>query len=219
MIPIDRHHGRVALLNRNNVDTDAIMPKQFMKSVSRTGYGPHAFDDWRYLAPGEFGVDCTQRALNPEFELNQPCYSGASILLTRHNFGCGSSREHAVWGLLEYGFRVIIAESYADIFRSNCTNNGLLSIELAPEYIEHLIRAVERQPVFELHVSLEQQVVVSDDGFQFHFEINPNDKTRLLAGLDEIGVSLLRREFIETFEHQRKEHFPWMFQGGDGYFN
>lgn len=211
MKAINRHSGLVALLNRNDVDTDAILPKQFMKSVSRFGYGRHVFDEWRYTDVGTLGVDCSIRPLNPLFDLNQTRFEGASILLSRRNFGCGSSREHAVWGLAEYGFRVIIGESFADIFRSNCVNNGVLTIALSASQIEHLVKAVEATPGYQLAVCLEAQYVELPDGSRFAFEIAAPDKHRLISGLDAIGTTLLRADSIRAFEHAQKVRLPWLY--------
>lgn len=208
--PIDHHEGLVALLDRDNVDTDAILPKQFMKMITRTGYGPHAFDEWRYLDPGEPGADCSQRPLNPEFALNQPRYQGASILLTRSNFGCGSSREHAVWSLFEYGFVVIIGQSFADIFRSNCVNNGVLTISLKPDYIDYLATAVANAPGYSLKVELEAQCLQLPNGERLTFDIPTADKNRLLAGLDLIGSTLKQQARIKAFEQQQKRLLPWL---------
>ncbi len=213
MRPINIHSGIVALLDCNDVDTDAILPKQFMMSVSRSGYGLHVFDEWKYLDPGTFGMDCSRRTLNPAFELNQPRYQGASILLSRRNFGCGSSREHAVWGLAECGFRIIVAESFADIFRTNCINNGLLPIQLGPAEITHLVTAVKKKPGYRLETWLEEQTIRTEEGILFRFSIPMADKTRLLRGYDAIEGSLLQRERIENFEKQRRERFPWLFGG------
>ena len=208
--PIDHHEGLVALLDRDNVDTDAILPKQFMKMITRTGYGPHAFDEWRYLDTGEPGADCSQRPLNPDFALNQPRYQGASILLTRSNFGCGSSREHAVWSLFEYGFVVIIGQSFADIFRSNCVNNGVLTISLKPDYIGYLATAVANAPGYSLKVELEAQCLQLPNGERLTFDIPPADKNRLLAGLDRIGSTLKQQARIKAFEQQQKRLLPWL---------
>ncbi|WP_437884400.1 3-isopropylmalate dehydratase small subunit [Pseudomonas sp. LRF_L74] len=212
MRPIDHHHGLVALLDRDNVDTDAILPKQFMKMITRDGYGPHAFDEWRYLDRGEPGMDCSERPRNPDFELNQPRYQGASILLTRSNFGCGSSREHAVWSLREYGFAVIIGESFADIFRGNCVNNGLLTIPLEAGHIERLAQDVVNTPGYRLSVYLSEQYLETPCGERLHFDIPAADRQRLLAGLDPIGVTLLRQAHIRAFERRQKDRLPWLYE-------
>lgn len=211
MKAINRHDGLVALLNRNDVDTDAILPKQFMKSISRSGYGCHIFDEWRYSDAGHLGIDCTNRPINTEFELNQPRFQGASILLSRRNFGCGSSREHAVWGLSEYGFRVIIAESFADIFSSNCVNNGVLTIALAPEEIEFLVNAVESSIGYGLSVRLEEQYVELPDKSLLSFDFDKRTKKRLMSGLDSIGSTLLSAEKIQAFEALQKSRMPWLY--------
>ena len=212
MKAINRHDGLVALLNRNDVDTDAILPKQFMKSVSRHGYGCHVFDEWRYSDVGRLGIDCTKRPINSQFELNQLRYQGASILLSRRNFGCGSSREHAVWGLAEYGFRVIIAESFADIFRTNCANNGLLTVALTYEEVELLAAAVESSPGYHVSVRLEDQCVVLPDKTNFRFDIDKLTKSRLISGLDSIGTTLASAAKIKAFERAQKSRTPWLYK-------
>jgi 3-isopropylmalate/(R)-2-methylmalate dehydratase small subunit len=193
MEPLTCIEGRVAPLNRANVDTDAIIPKQYLKSVSRSGFGPNLFDDWRYLDPGEPDQDHSTRRLNPDFVLNQPRYRGAEILLTRTNFGCGSSREHAVWALLDAGFRVVIAPSFADIFYGNCTKTGLLPVVLPAETVRDLMGA-ERAVV-----DLERQVVEWEDG-SASFDINRDTRRRLLEGLDEIALTLANQADIDSFE-------------------
>lgn len=209
--PFDHHHGLVALLDRDNVDTDAILPKQFMKMITRDGYGPHAFDEWRYLDVGEPGMDCSRRPRNPDFELNQPRYQGASILLTRSNFGCGSSREHAVWSLREYGFAVIIGASFADIFRGNCVNNGLLAITLEARQIERLALDVVNTPGYHLSVRLSEQCLETADGERLDFAIPAADKQRLLAGLDPIDITLQRQADIRAFERWQRSQLPWLY--------
>ncbi|TDY00026.1 3-isopropylmalate dehydratase small subunit [Thiohalophilus thiocyanatoxydans] len=201
----------VAPLDRSNVDTDAIIPKQFLKSIKRTGFGPNLFDEWRYLDHGEPGKDNSQRPLNPDFVLNQPRYQGAQILLARENFGCGSSREHAPWALLDYGFRVIIAPSYADIFYNNCFKNGILPIVLDAETVDRLFRAVEAQEGYQLTVDLEQQQIRTPDGEVIPFEIDAYRKQRLLEGLDDIGLTLQHADEIRAYEEQQQRQRPWLF--------
>src|SRR5574343_218883 len=195
-----RLEGLVAPLDRNNVDTDAIIPKQFLKSIKRSGFGPNAFDEWRYLDVGEPGQDCSQRPKNPDFVLNQARYTGAQILLTRANFGCGSSREHAPWALLDYGFRVVIAESFADIFFNNCFKNGILPIVLPKAEIDALFGLTEYTPGFKLVVDLEQQKVVRPDGHAISFEVDAFRRERLLNGWDDIGLTLRHADKIKAFE-------------------
>lgn len=203
-------NGLVAPLDRANVDTDAIIPKQFLKSIKRSGFGPNAFDEWRYLDHGEPGMDNSQRPLNPNFSLNQPRYQGAQILLTRKNFGCGSSREHAPWALDDFGFRAIIAPSFADIFFNNCYKNGLLPIVLNEETVETLFQAVEQQDGYRLLIDLPQQTVSTHDGQIFHFEITEHRKHCLLNGLDEIGLTLQHTDAIKQFEQQHWLQQPWL---------
>ena len=205
------HQGLVAPLDRANVDTDAIIPKQFLKSIKRSGFGPNAFDEWRYLDHGEPGMDNSKRPLNPEFVLNQPRYKGASILLTRENFGCGSSREHAPWALEDYGFRAIIASSYADIFFNNCFKNGLLPIVLSESIVDDLFKAVEVNPGFQLTVDLEKQTLITPQGQVYAFEIDAVRKHNLLHGLDEIGLTLQHVDAIKAFELKHKQAQPWLF--------
>lgn len=205
------HQGLVAPLDRANVDTDAIIPKQFLKSIKRSGFGPNAFDEWRYLDHGEPGMDNSKRPLNPEFVLNQPRYKGASILLTRENFGCGSSREHAPWALEDYGFRAIIASSYADIFFNNCFKNGLLPIVLSESIVDDLFKAVEVNPGFQLTVDLEKQTVNTPDSQVYAFEIDAVRKHNLLHGLDDIGLTLQHVDAIKAFELKHKQAQPWLF--------
>ncbi|MCX8145689.1 MAG: 3-isopropylmalate dehydratase small subunit [Azovibrio sp.] len=203
--------GLVAPLDRNNVDTDAIIPKQFLKSIKRSGFGPHAFDEWRYLDHGEPGMDNSKRPLNPNFVLNQERYRGASILLTRSNFGCGSSREHAPWALLDYGFRVIIAESFADIFFNNCFKNGILPIVLPKSEVDALFGLTEHTPGFKLTVDLAEQQLVRPDGYVIGFSVDPFRKECLLNGWDDIGLTLRHAEAIREFEERRKQQQPWLF--------
>lgn len=204
--------GLVVPLDRSNVDTDAIIPKQFLKSIKRTGFGPNLFDDWRYLDHGEPGQDCSQRPLNPDFVLNQPRYQGASILLARKNFGCGSSREHAPWALLDYGFRVVIAPSFADIFFNNCFKNGILPIVLEEQKVEQLFREVDAREGYRLTVDLEAQTVTTPAGESFAFEVDPFRKRCLLEGLDDIGLTLEHADDIRAYEQRRQQQAPWLFR-------
>ena len=208
--------GLVAPLDRSNVDTDAIIPKQFLKSIKRTGFGPNLFDEWRYLDHGEPGVDCTDRPINTDFVLNRQRYQGARILLTRANFGCGSSREHAPWALLDYGFRVIIAPSFADIFQNNCFKNGILPITLPAEEIDKLFVEVESTEGYTLNVDLEHQHIEKPDGKQLPFSVDEFKKHCLLNGLDDIGQSLQHRDKITAFEMSRRQQRPWLFQDNQG---
>jgi 3-isopropylmalate/(R)-2-methylmalate dehydratase small subunit len=203
--------GLVAPLDRANVDTDAIIPKQFLKSIARSGFGPNLFDEWRYLDHGEPGMDNRNRPLNPDFVLNQPRYLGTTILLTRKNFGCGSSREHAPWALDQFGFRVIIAPSFADIFFNNCFKNGLLPIVLSEPQISGLFDEVRAFPGYRLKVDLEKQVVVTPDGSRsFSFEIDAFRKYCLLNGLDDIGLTLRQSDKIREFEEKHLKSQPWL---------
>lgn len=202
--------GLVVPLDRANVDTDAIIPKQFLKSIKRSGFGPNAFDEWRYLDHGEPGQDCSGRAINPEFELNLPRYQGAQILLTRENFGCGSSREHAPWALEDYGFRVIIAPSFADIFFNNCFKNGLLPIRLSAEQVDALFKAVAQCEGYRLSVDLEQQTITSAAGEVLAFEVDAFRKHCLLNGLDDIGLTLQHVDEIAAFEARHHAAQPWL---------
>ncbi len=209
------HDGLVVPLDRANVDTDAIIPKQFLKSIKRTGFGPNLFDEWRYLDHGEPGQDNSKRPLNPDFVLNQAAYQGASILLTRKNFGCGSSREHAPWALDQYGFRAIIAPSFADIFFNNCTKNGLLPIVLTEEQVDHLFDLVkagsDSGSGFRLIIDLDQQLVKTQDGaIAYSFEIAPFRKYCLLNGLDDIGLTLRHADKIQAFEQRHLAAQPWL---------
>lgn len=201
----------VAPLDRSNVDTDAIIPKQFLKSIKRSGFGPNAFDEWRYLDHGEPGMDNSKRPLNPDFSLNQPRYQGAQILLTRKNFGCGSSREHAPWALDDYGFRAVIAPSFADIFFNNCYKNGLLPIVLSEEVVEQLFQETEANEGYSLTIDLNAQTVSTPSGESFAFDITEHRKHCLLNGLDEIGLTLAHAEEIRAFEEQRRQSQPWLF--------
>jgi len=208
--------GIVAPLDRSNVDTDAIIPKQFLKSIKRTGFGPNLFDAWRYLDQGEPGMDNSRRPLNPGFILNRARYQGASVLLARHNFGCGSSREHAPWALLDYGFRVIIAPSYADIFFNNCFKNGILPIILNEKVLDNLFRETEAQEGYAVTVDLPAQTVTSPAGEVIAFEVEPFRKRRLLDGLDDIALTLEHAGEIRAYEARRREQAPWLFTRAEG---
>ena len=203
----------VAPLDRSNVDTDAIIPKQFLKSIKRSGFGPNAFDEWRYLDHGEPGMDNSKRPLNPDFSLNQPRYQGAQILLTRKNFGCGSSREHAPWALDDYGFRAVIAPSFADIFFNNCYKNGLLPIVLTEEQVDQLFKEVEANEGYQLSIDLAEQTLTTPSGETFKFDITEHRKHCLLNGLDEIGLTLQHADEIRDFEEKRRQSQPWLFNG------
>ena len=205
--------GLVAPLDRANVDTDVIIPKQFLKSIKRTGFGQNLFDEWRYLDHGEPGQDCTNRPLNPDFVLNQARFQGASILLARKNFGCGSSREHAPWAMDQYGFRAVIAPSFADIFFNNCFKSGLLPIILSEEALDCLFNAVEATPGFALSIDLEQQTVTSADGvINYTFKVDPFRKLCLLEGLDDIGLTLRKMDQIRQFEDRHLVKHPWLLK-------
>ena len=204
------HKGLVLPLDRSNVDTDAIIPKQYLKSVKKSGFGPTLFDDWRYKKAGEPGMDHSQREINADFVLNKPQYHGASILLARENFGCGSSREHAVWALTDYGIRVVIAPSYADIFFNNSFKNGLLPLVLSEEIVDKLFREVDAETGYELQVDLEKQHVITPTGEAFAFEVDAFRKHCLLNGLDDIGLTLQHAEDIRTYETKRKQTAPWL---------
>lgn len=204
------HSGLVAPLDRENVDTDAIIPKQFLKSIKRTGFGPNAFDEWRYLDVGEPGQDNSKRPLNPDFVLNQPRYQGASILLTRKNFGCGSSREHAPWALDQYGFRAIIAPSFADIFYNNCFKNGLLPVVLSEQDVDKLINETNAFVGFKLTIDLEAQVVRTGDGTEYTFDVPGFRKYCLLNGFDDIGLTLRHADKIRQYETERLAKQPWL---------
>jgi 3-isopropylmalate/(R)-2-methylmalate dehydratase small subunit len=203
--------GLVAPLDRPNVDTDAIIPKQFLKSIKRSGFGPNLFDEWRYLDHGEPGVDNAARPLNPDFVLNAPRYQGASILLGRENFGCGSSREHAVWALLDYGFRVVIAPSFADIFFNNCFKNGVLPVVLPAQTIEQLFQAVAATPGYQLRVDLPAQQIHTPVQEVLSFEVDEFRKNCLIRGLDDIDLTLQHAAEIRTFEEQHRRDAPWIF--------
>ncbi len=203
--------GLVAPLDRPNVDTDAIIPKQFLKSIRRTGFGPNLFDEWRYRDSGEPGMDNSSRPLNTDFVLNQPRYQGASILLGRKNFGCGSSREHAVWALLDYGFRVVIAPSFADIFFNNCFKNGVLPVVLEEAVVEQLFEAINRSEGYQLTVDLAGQQIRTPDGQLIAFDVDPFRKDCLLQGLDDIGLTLQQADAIRRYETERRKAAPWLF--------
>lgn len=204
-------NGLVAPMDRANVDTDAIIPKQFLKSIKRSGFGQNLFDEWRYLDHGEPGMDASQRQINPEFVLNKPRYQGAEILLARANFGCGSSREHAPWSLQDYGFRVIIAPSFADIFFNNCFKIGLLPIILEEKILDQLFEAVKATDGYRLTVDLEAQSVNTPNEISFGFEVDAFRKHCLVNGLDEIGLTLQKADKIKQFELQRREQQPWLY--------
>ena len=206
-----RHKGLVAPLDRANVDTDMIIPKQFLKSIKRTGFGPNLFDELRYLDQGEPGQDCLNRPINPDFPLNKARYKGASILLTRKNFGCGSSREHAPWALEDYGFNVIVAPSYADIFYNNCFKNGILPVILEEYEIEDLFIEVEKIPSFQLDVDLVSQTIITDSAKEYNFELDEFRKDCLINGLDEIGLTLQHADLIKKYEEHRENRHPWVF--------
>lgn len=203
--------GIVAPLDRANVDTDAIIPKQFLKSIKRTGFGPNLFDEWRYLDHGEPGRDNSHRPLNPDFVLNQPRYKGASILLARDNFGCGSSREHAPWALEDYGFRALIAPSYADIFYNNCFKNGLLPIVLDSKTVDRLFEEVETAPGYQLTIDLPAQCITTPKGETISFEVDAFRKHCLMNGLDDIGLTLKHMDEIKAYEARRRAETPWLF--------
>ena len=204
------HTGLVAPIDRENVDTDAIIPKQFLKSIKRSGFGVNLFDGWRYLDHGEPGQDPAARQPNPDFVLNQPRYHGASVLLARKNFGCGSSREHAPWALDQYGFRALIAPSFADIFYNNCFKNGLLPIALADNLVARLFDDAAAFPGYTLTIDLERQVIVEPDGSELPFEVEPFRKHCLLGGLDDIGLTLRHADLIRSFEAERLLRKPWL---------
>ncbi|ADC71849.1 3-isopropylmalate dehydratase, small subunit [Thioalkalivibrio sp. K90mix] len=210
------HRGIVAPLDRSNVDTDAIIPKQYLKSVKRTGFGPNAFDDWRYLDPGEPGMDSSQRRINPDFVLNQAPFDQATILLARKNFGCGSSREHAVWALTDFGFRAVIAPSFADIFFSNSCKNGLLPVVLAEDEVQALFEQVEANPGAQVEVNLEEMTVTAPDGTVFRFTLDEDRRHRLLNGLDDIALTLQYADDIRAFEERQRHEWPWMAEHSQG---
>ena len=204
-------NGLVAPLDRANVDTDAIIPKQFLKSIKRSGFGVNAFDEWRYLDHGEPGMDNSKRQINPDFVLNQARYQGASILLTRENFGCGSSREHAPWALEDFGFKVIIASSYADIFYNNCFKNGMLPIVLSADIVDALFKQVAAMPNYKLQVDLAAQTVSTPSGETFSFSVDAFRKHCLLNGLDDIGLTMQHQDKIKSFEARHQQAQPWLY--------
>lgn len=204
------HQGLVVPLDRENVDTDAIIPKQFLKSIKRTGFGQNLFDEWRYLDHGEPGQDCSNRPINPDFVLNQSRYKDASILLARQNFGCGSSREHAPWALKQYGFRAVIAPSFADIFFNNCYKNGLLPIVLSAQQVDHLFNETAAFNGYQLTIDLEKQQVIAPDGRTYDFEIATFRKYCMVNGLDDIGLTLRHADKIKTYESERVLRMPWL---------
>jgi 3-isopropylmalate/(R)-2-methylmalate dehydratase small subunit len=210
MKPFSAFTGVVCPLDRSNVDTDAIIPKQFLKSIKRTGFGPYLFDEWRYLDRGEPGMDCSGRPLNPDFVLNDARYRGASILLARQNFGCGSSREHAPWALEDYGFRVIVAPSFADIFFNNCFKNGLLPVVLGEAQVDRLFQRAGGETALRMDVDLAGQELRAD-GDVFRFEVDPFRKHCLLEGLDDIGLTLQHVDEIRAYEQRRRQEAPWLF--------
>jgi 3-isopropylmalate/(R)-2-methylmalate dehydratase small subunit len=207
------HEGIAAPLDRANVDTDAIIPKQYLKSVKRTGFGPNAFDDWRYLDPGEPDADNSRRRKNPDFVLNQSPFDRATILLARKNFGCGSSREHAVWALDDFGFRAVIAPSFADIFFNNSFKNGLLPVVLKEEEVDELFRRVSQEPGLRIQVDLQAKEVRVPGGPVFHFDLDEYRRHRLLEGLDDIALTLQHAQEIRAYEARRREEAPWLMQG------
>jgi len=211
MQPFTIFTGIVCPLARANVDTDAIIPKQFLKSIKRTGFGPNLFDEWRYLDHGEPGMDNSTRALNPDFVLNDPRYRGASILLARENFGCGSSREHAPWALADYGFRVIVAPSFAEIFFNNCFKNGILPIAVAPALVDEMFKAAGGEQALQIRVDLPAQILLLPDGQLIEFEVDAFRKHCLLNGLDDIGLTLEHVDAIRSYEQQRRQEAPWLF--------
>ena len=215
MEKFDKHHGVVVPLDRHNVDTDAIIPKQFLKSIRRSGFGPNLFDEWRYLDHGEPGMDHSSREKNMEFVLNHPRYEDGTILLGRHNFGCGSSREHAVWALMDHGFRVVIAPSFADIFFNNCFKNGLLPIVLDETVIDHLFKEVHAHHGYRLHLELPAQEIHLPDGEIIHFDIDPFRKDCYIRGLDDIGLTLEHAADIRNFEEKHQQSAPWLFDNSN----
>jgi len=210
MTPFTVHKGLVAPIDRENVDTDAIIPKQFLKSIKRSGFGPNLFDEWRYLDKGEPGQEHVQRQPNPDFVLNQPRYAGASVLLARRNFGCGSSREHAPWALEQYGFRALIAPSYADIFFNNCFKNGILPVVLPEAEVAKLFDEVRGFVGYQLTIDLPRQVVVKPNGTELPFDVQPFRKYCLVNGFDDIGLTLRHADKIRAFEAERLARMPWL---------
>ena len=205
--------GIVSFLDRDNIDTDAIIPKQFLKSIYRSGFGPYLFDEWRYLNHGETGQDCSERPLNPDFILNEERYLNTSVLLTGKNFGCGSSREHAPWALLDFGFKCIIAKSFADIFYNNCFKNGILPIVLIEKEIDILLKDIKvDHKTYQLTIDLKNQCITKPDDKKIYFEIEPFRKDALLEGKDDIGITLTDKVKIESFEQNHKKEQPWLFE-------
>jgi len=211
MQKFERKEGLVAPLDRANVDTDAVIPKQFLKSIKRTGFGPNLFDEWRYLDHGEPDMDHSKRPLRPDFVLNQKRYQGATVLLARENFGCGSSREHAPWALLQYGFQAVIAPSFADIFFNNSLKNGLVVIRLDARTVDKLFKETQAREGYRLAIDLEQQSVTTPTGESFHFDIDPFRKHCILNGLDDIGLTLEHADKIRAFEAKHRGAQPWLF--------
>jgi len=209
MQPFTHLKARVAPLDRANVDTDAIIPKQFLKSIRRTGFGPYLFDEWRYLDYGEVGKDCTHRPRNPDFVLNKPDFAAAQILLARENFGCGSSREHAPWALADYGFRAVVAPSFADIFFNNCFKNGILPVVLTAAEVDRLFAEVG--PGYELAIDLPAQTVTTPGGTVLHFAVDAERKHRLLNGLDDIALTLQHADEVRAYEVRHRRDAPWLF--------
>ncbi len=211
MTPFVRHRGIVAPLDRSNIDTDVIIPKQYLKSVRRTGFGPNLFDSWRYLAPGDLESDHSKRPRNPDFVLNQPRYREASILVTGANFGCGSSREHAVWAFLDAGFRAVIAPSFADIFDTNAAKNGLLTLPLPEVAVRALLEQAEQVEGYRLDIDLPKQTVTADSGATWSFDIEAQRKRCLVEGLDDIALTLRHADRIREFEAERQAQAPWLY--------
>lgn len=211
MKPFNRLQSLVVPIDRAHVDTDALIPKQFMKSISRTGFGDNLFDEWRYLDRGEPGQDASQRPRNMAFALNQSRYAGAQILLARENFGCGSSREHAVWALNDFGIRVLLAPSFADIFFNNCFKNGMLPIVLSAELIDQLFNEVEYNPGYTMTVDLHSQTIQTSTGMTIPFAVDASRKHRLLEGLDDIGITLKQADLIRAYEARQRQNTPWLF--------
>ena len=210
MLPINKHKGIVIPLDRSNVDTDAIIPKQFLKSIKKSGFGPNLFDEWRYLDHGEPGKDIASRKINPKFVLNKPQYKDGTILLARENFGCGSSREHAPWAILDFGIRIILAPSFADIFYGNCFKNGILPIVISTESDDVFFKKAEKVEGLILSIDLENQKIIDDD-MSYHFDIDTFKKYCLLEGLDDIGLTLKYHEDIKHFEKKYYNQYPWLF--------
>ena len=210
MLPINKHKGIVIPLDRSNVDTDAIIPKQFLKSIKKSGFGPNLFDEWRYLDHGEPGKDIASRKINPKFVLNKPQYKDGTILLARENFGCGSSREHAPWAILDFGIRIILAPSFADIFYGNCFKNGILPIVISTNIADVFFKKAEKAEGLILNIDLENQKIIDDD-MSYHFDIDTFKKYCLLEGLDDIGLTLKYHEDIKHFEKKYYNQYPWLF--------